>query len=295
MKQYLGLREHFLLSITSFIASSTLLTLPSQAATSAFSEGELNFINFSQSFSSIDRNNQGNTFAFANGGVVNVQNINAQTDFTTEPPEASTSAVSVAYGKNKDYIGLAETEGKIVGNFDVEAGKSFSFDFLAALDIKTSIDKLPAEYAGTSSDISFYLFDTTNIPKQSLPDFLSGLLSDTTNSINKSPLDFFTLTGNIDTLSNDDFVRTLKSQNITLARENNQFDFSGNQESATVFISGSLQRSFDYQANLTLVASRRNQARVTAPEPSLILALLLCWSLFVVSTKGKLQASASIS
>ncbi|MBD2776829.1 PEP-CTERM sorting domain-containing protein [Iningainema tapete] len=277
MKQYVGFVK-FLLSVTSLVA--TAIATPSQAATLAISQGELDFTNFSESFAAIERLNQGNTFAFTNGGFVTVQNIDAQTNFITEPPAASTSALSLAFGESKDYFGYSETEAKIIGNFDVEAGRSFYFNFIAALNLETSIDESPAENAGATGDISFLLFNTTDIQEQN-SDFISILLANKTNNFAKNPLDFFSLTGNLDTLGNKDFITYQKSANVTLFSEDSQVNFGDNQEFATAFISGSLQRYFANQANLTLVALRKSQVRVTAPEPSMSLALLFMGGLFV--------------
>ena len=286
MKHYQILRARFLLLVTPLIATSTFLPSPSQAATFASSQGELNFTNFSEPFSIIGTQNQAETFSFANGGSVNAQNSNAVTNSTDEPPSASTSALSQASGDSKDYLGTAKTQAKIVGNFDVEPGQLFSFDFSSALDLQTAIDAPPVENAKASDNISFELFDTTDIPEPSLEDFVSGLLSNTTNSIQKNPLDFFSLTGNLNTLGNDNFITNQKSQNVTLT-EDKEFSFGGNEEFATDFVKGSLQRSFDRKANLTLVALRSTEARVTAPEPSTNLALVLFFGLLAVATKGK--------
>ncbi|MBR8837833.1 MAG: hypothetical protein DSM106950_28460 [Stigonema ocellatum SAG 48.90 = DSM 106950] len=287
MKQYLVFAQHFFLLVTPLIATSTLLTSPSQAATFSFSQGTLNITNLSESFSTTESQNQGNVSAVANGGIVNAQNMKAVANIIPDPLEVYTSAKSLASGESNDYFGTAETAAKIIGNFDVDAGKLFSFNFASALDLKTTIDNPPTEKASASGKLSFLLFDTTDIPEKSLPDFLSGLLANTTDSISKNPLDFFSLSGNLDTLDNDNFITNQKSENVILTSENKQFSFGGTQEFATDFVEGSLQRSFDRKANLTLVTLRSTQARVIAPEPSMNLALFLFFGLFVVATKAQ--------
>ncbi|MDF5724400.1 MAG: hypothetical protein PUP91_28860, partial [Rhizonema sp. PD37] len=117
------------------------------------------------------------------------------------------------------------------------------------------------------------------------------LLDKTNNSIQKSPLDFFFLTGNLNILSNQNVITYQKSQNITLSHEFQQFSLEGNQEIAQTSITGSFQRSFNNPANLTLVAVRSNQARVVAPEPSINLALILFCGLVAVATKKRHQAT----
>jgi len=290
MKQYLVLAKRLVLLVTPLIATSALLTSPSQAATFSSSQGTLDLTNLSKSFSTTESQNLGNVSAVANGGIVNAQNINAVANVIPSPLEVYTSATSLASGESKDYLGTAETAAKIIGNFDVAPGQLFSFNFTSALDLETAIDNPPTENANASGKLSFLLFDTTDIPEKNLPDFLSGLLSDTTNSIPKNPLDFFSLTGNLNTLGNDNFITNQKSQNVTLT-EDKEFSFGGTQEFATDFVEGSLQRSFDRKANLTLVVFRSTQARVIAPEPSMNLALGLFFGLLVVATKGRRKAA----
>ncbi|MDF5730845.1 MAG: hypothetical protein PUP92_23230, partial [Rhizonema sp. PD38] len=215
MRQSLGIFQHFLLLVTSLIATSALSILPGKAATLATSEGDLSFTNFSESFSTIVKQNKGETSAFSNGGIVNVQN-KANTNSTDNPSTASTSALSSAFGESKDYLGLAETRAKIISNFDVDASKSFSFNFNTTLDLETSVDEPPVENARAIGDIFFLLFDTSDIPKQNLSDFLSHLLDKTNNTIQKSPLDFFFLTDKLNILSNN-VITYQKSQNITLS------------------------------------------------------------------------------
>ncbi len=291
MKQYLVFAKRLLLLATPLVATSALLTSPSQAATFSSSQGILDLTNFSESFSTTESQNLGNVSAIANGGIVNAQNSHAVANVIPDPLEVYTSATSLASGESKDYVGTAQAAAKIIGNFDVAPGQLFSFNFTSALDLETAIDNPPSENANASGKLSFFLLDTTGIPEKNLPDFLSGLLSDTTNSILKNPLDFFSLTGNLNTLGNDNFITSQESQNVTLT-EDKQFSFDGTQEFATDFVEGSLQRSFDRKTNLTLVAIRSTQTRVVAPEPSMNLALVLFFGLLAVATKGRRKAAA---
>ncbi len=251
---------------TSLTATSAPIS-PNQAATFAYSQGELNFTNFSETFSTIERQNHADTFPDAKGGIVEAQNIHAEINVTEKPPSVSTSALSQAFGDSKDYSGTAKTQAKIIGNFDVDAGKVFSFDFSATLDLRTRINDPKVQNAKASGDISFQLFDTTDIPKQNLPDFLSSLLSDdTANSIQKSPLDFFSLKGNLNTLGNNDSISNEKSQNLRLTSGEKKFIVGGTQEFAKDAVKGSFKRSFNKATNLTLIALRSSQAIVTASE-----------------------------
>ncbi len=247
------------------MTTSTLT--PSQSATFASSQGELNLTTFSEPFSIIEQQNHGDTSPVAKGGIVEAQNIHASIHITDQPLSASTSALSQAFGNTKGYSGTAKTQAKIIGNFDVDAGKVFSFEFSATLDLQTRIAAPKVEKAKASGDISFKLFDTTDIPQQNLPDFLVSLLSDDTNNkIQKSSLDFFSMTGNLNTPGNNDSITKEKSHNVTIINEDKQFTVGGTQELAKSSVKGSLKRSFVKKTNLTLIALRRSQAIVTSSE-----------------------------
>jgi hypothetical protein len=286
MKQYLAFTQRFLLLVTPLLASTALTATPSRAATFSSSEAILDLTDLSTSFSTLESQNLGTTLAVANGGIVNAQNIKAVANVTPDPLEVYTHATSLASGDSKDYFGTADATAKIVGNFDVDPGQLFSFNFTSALDLETSIDNPPTENASASGKLAFYLLDTTNIPENNLPNFLSDLLSNPTDSNLQNPLDFFSLTGYVNTVGNNDFITTQKSANVTLASEDKELNFGGTQEFATDIIEGSLQRSFNRKTNLTLIALRSTQVKVAAPEPSNSLAVLLLFGLFAVA-KGK--------
>jgi hypothetical protein len=246
-----------------------LAASPSQAATLALSEGALEFTRFSQTPSGTGTGTNTNTITNANNGRVDAF-ANAEATFIVAPPTASNSSLSQAFGEGRNYLGLAESEVTVIGNFDVDANTPFSFDFQTNLNLKTSIDDPQAENARAVGDITLELLDTAS----------------------NSTIDFFNLTGNL-TSPGDDFIAYQKSDNITLSNPVTTSDFGGNQESATASVQGSLQRYFDSKASLTLIEVKRNQARVTAPEPPMSLALLFCSGVLSVALKGKRKEKTS--
>ncbi|MCX7593447.1 MAG: hypothetical protein N2235_06750 [Fischerella sp.] len=296
MKRYLGFAKQFLLVFTPVVATSALASLPSQAASLAFSQENLKFTNFSENFSLIERQNQANILAspFSDDAVVVAENIRVQTNFIPNPPEASTSVdLSFVRGIGSSYLGTADTLGKIVSNFDVDAGKLFSFEFTASLNLGTLIeDGLPTENANAFGDISFFLFDTSDVPEANLPDFLASLLFGN-NNINRKPLEYFSLTGNVNTFGNNDFLKYTKSQNIIFNQEFQKSEFGSNEETATASIGGYLKRSFDNKTNLTLVATRQSKIKVAVPEPSTYLGSLLFSVLIAIYIKAKRKAKRS--
>lgn len=272
MKQHLRFIKDSLLVATLGIASSIVASSPSQAATFALSAGALQFTNFSQSPVGTRTVTNTNAIAIAQEGMVRAQ-ANALATFIVAPPKASNFSISTAFGQGRDYLGLAESTAAVIGSFVVNANTTFAFDFSAALNLNTSIDNPPAENATASGDISFALVDTAN------------------NSI----LDFFSLVGNLTTTGDNDFIAFQESENVTLNNLVSTPNFGGNQESVTASVQGSLQRSFANQTNLTLVEVKRNQVRVTAPEPSTSLALLFCCGVIGVALKGRRKATKSSS
>jgi hypothetical protein len=289
----LGFTRRFFLLVTPLIATSSLVTSPSQAATLALSKGEFYLKNFSLDPEVTATVNNANTSTIAKDGEVSATN-NTNIDFLLDPPKVTNKSLSQAFGKNKNYSGLANAEGKVLGNFFVDAGESFSVDFTAALDLETSIDEPSAENALASADISFLLFDTTDITDPNLlDDFFDRILSNATSNIKKTPLDFFSLTANVNSFNDEDFIKSRKSEYITLSNQDTQFNFRGNTEFATALFEGSLKRSFATPTNLTFIQVRRSQVKVSVPEPSTSPALLFLSALVAVATKAKLKKTTS--
>ncbi len=274
MKPYLRRTRQWLLMVPPFIATSLLTNIPTDAATLAFSESDIKFTNFSESVGRIELVNNADISGVANGGIFEGQN-SASNNSTTSPPEVTSSAFSLAFGDNRDYQGTAQTQAQIVGNFDVDAGKLFSFDFAVKLNLETAIDNPLIEKAGARGNIYFLLFDTTNISPDSLNTLDDIFLSIDTGKLKYNPLEFFKLNGNLNTFGLQDFINYQQSTNIKVEQQLLKSDFGGINEIASASVRGSLQHQFKSKANVTLLALRRNQASVSIPEPALGIALIL--------------------
>ncbi|MEO1372807.1 MAG: hypothetical protein AAFW70_00470 [Cyanobacteria bacterium J06635_10] len=254
MNKNLKLIKNLFLVAAPILASSVVGVSPSKAATFALSNSEVEFTNFSQIPLEVDTAANFNTDTVGKGGIVTaIADAEAEAVFLEVPPFARNENLSLAFGENRDYLGLAESQSEIRGEFDIKAGTNFSFDFSADLNLLTSIDNPPAENARASGDISFLLFDIEN------------------NNV----LDFFSLTGNLVTSGDNDFIALQKSDNVNLNQAGANRDFVGNQESLVALIEGKYQRNFADETNLALIEVKRNRVRVTAPEPSINLALLV--------------------
>jgi hypothetical protein len=273
MKPYLRLTRQWLLMVPPFIATSIFINIPTNAATLAFSESDIKFTNFSESIGRIELVNNADISGVANGGVFGGQN-NASNNTTTSPPEVDSSAFSLAFGDNRDYEGTAQTQAKIVGNFDVDAGELFSFDFAVKLNIETAIDNPLIEKAGARGNIYFFLFETTNISPDGIQN-LDDVFSSIDAGVKYNPLEYFKLNGNLNTFGLEDFINYQQSTNIKVKQQLLQSDFGGISEFASASVRGSLQHQFKSKSNVTLLALRRNKASVSIPEPALGIALIL--------------------
>ncbi|ARV60919.1 hypothetical protein BZZ01_21925 [Nostocales cyanobacterium HT-58-2] len=294
MKQYLERVKRFSLLFTPAVATSVLFASPSWAATFAFSQGDLLLENFSGVlFAEFGADNSAENNALANGpdDLVNLNN-NPINQTSTSPLEVFTSGQSTVDGVGRNYFGLAGTNGTIVGNFDIGANQTFAFDFSSVLDLQTEIDTPKAENAQASSDVAFYLFDTSDVPVDGLSDLIENLL-DNPNSINRNPLAFFSLAGNLSTLGDDSINQN--GQGITLTNNFRNITSNGNFEFAEAFFEGSFQRYFEKPANVTLITTRRGRGRVTAPEPSTSFALVSFLALVAIATKAQRKAKVKAS
>ena len=264
MNKYFGLLKKFLVVATPILASFVSIS-PSRAATFAYSQGKVLFSEFSQSASNVAVDVDANTLAISEGGMVAAM-AKAEAIFLIEPAVAFNSSLSEAFGESQDYLGIAESEASVIGNFDIEANTKFSFDFISNLELATSIDNPPKESARASGDISYALVDTQS------------------NDV----LEFLNLVGNIVTESDDDFVALQKSDNVILSQAFGAPGFGGLQEFLAVSIEGSLQRYFADKTTVALVEVKRNRAEVKVPEPSSTVALLLAGGVVgIVSRRRK--------
>lgn len=258
-------RRQWLLGVPSFLVTSVLTAIPTNAATFAFSQAQIELNNFSN-FGTIELDNKANVLGETNGGIFGAEN-KAFNNSTASPLQINSSAFSLAFGENRDYEGSAETQARVLGNFDVDAGQLFSFDFSANLNLETEIDDPLSERANAKSDISFYLFDTVNIPQVNILDYFKY-----------QPLDYFTLNGSLNTFGYD-FLNYQRSSGVLFTNENQQTAFGTNQETASAIIQGKLQRAFTNKTNITLIALRHTKSQVKVPEHSMLVPLI-----FIVAT-----------
>ncbi|MBD2308209.1 PEP-CTERM sorting domain-containing protein [Chroococcidiopsis sp. FACHB-1243] len=231
-------------------------TIPSIAATFASSESTVTLDKFSHNPFESEVITDTFTSTFATDG-----NVNASTDavasFVTEPPTAFNSTFSSADGTGNNYSGTADSFAGVLGNFSVNSGETFSFNFDADLNLTTSIDNPQTETAIADGTVSFALYDTSNVDSWTL-------------------LDSFTISGNV-TSGNNDFLNFNSSDGTQLNLSNISLttNFGSDRESASASTEGLFSRTFDRVTNLTLVEVKENRSTVAVPEPSIAVGTIL--------------------
>jgi hypothetical protein len=274
MKKYIKTVKRFLALATPAIATSILATLPSQAATFAYSESRFNINDFSSSPLRVKTLTDTVTEAISIDGQVSAD-AKAEAKFNIDADNsASNWSFSQAKGQGYGYTGSAKSLAAIIG-YDFTVNEEFSFDFSGSFQLKTSIDDALTEGANAYGELSYQLYD-----------------SDTDEL-----LDSFNIYGNLSTLGNNDAFAFEPNSNITFDLSQPSIDesFGGTKEYASANFKGKYSRTFDKLTHLTLVEFKNNQVNVyTVPEPSTILgSLFSCTMLGAASIRKRKKASSA--
>ncbi|MEA5500953.1 hypothetical protein VB834_17820 [Limnoraphis robusta Tam1] len=248
-------RLNLVLGSIPVLATLTVTSSPSIAATFASSSANAFLHSFSHAPLSIETLTDTETFTFASSGSVDA-NADSDAFFYNQIPLtfAVNSSLAKAEGYGQKYVGIAESEAAVIGRqFYIEAGSTFSFDFLSSLELETSIEKPPGEAAIAQGNISFFLFDDST----------------------QKPIDFLTISGRLETAGNDDFFEVKASDGFNFLLDYSEQEFGGNQEFITAEYLGEFSRYFSEDTSLTLVEVKTNAVLVKAPEPSSFVAFFI--------------------
>lgn len=245
MKLNLKLAQRLFLCITPFVAGSLVATLPSSAATLSYSEGSTNYSNFSHNPLTVWTENSPNTGGSTNNGQVLTQ---SETEAMFNLERAFSKSVSTVEGNSdNDYAETAQSYTRLFGyQFEVGAGETFSFDFSGFLSLNTSVDYEP-EAASAFGLIAFQLYDIND---------------------QENPLGFLTITGNLNSLDNSDFLDVYTSSDITFNPTGTSYtaNFGGNQETAKTQFTGQFSRLFDRATTLVMREFKSNSAGASCPS-----------------------------
>ncbi len=166
-----------------------------------------------------------------------------------------------------------------MGDFSIEAGETFSFDFLVDFDLETSVENNSDKSANAQGNVSFFIFET---------------IAEDTPIL----LDFFGVSGNLESPGDNDFfssTQNIVGSNFTIIDSLVDESFCGNEKYVSTFFDGSYQRTFDgnHTINIRLVQVKANSAQVKSThEPSTTVAFLL-FSVLGVATGLKAQTNCT--
>ncbi|KKD34803.1 MAG: hypothetical protein WAN66_19940 [Limnoraphis robusta] len=249
-------RLNLVLGSISVFATLTLTASPSLAYTFARSaiQGYLDW--FSHDPLSTETLTDAEIFTFATNGSVDASAAtNAIFNIEIPPTSARNFSVAEASGFGQEYIGIANSQAAVIGlNFFIEAGSTFSFDFGSRFQLETASDSPVGKTAIAEGNMFVFLFE------------------DSTEQM----IDFFTISGRIETAGNDDFFEINSSDNFTSSTAfTSDADYGHNLKLMGGLYFGEFSRYFSEDTSLTLVEIQTNYAMVKAPEPSSFVAFFI--------------------
>ena len=250
-------------ALATSIGTTALLAMPGAAFTFSSSEAMFKLDNFSTLPLDVAAVHTTQTQALAPDGLVK-SNADAKALFLADAlnpssSQANGSSSSVVNGSGNSYSGLAQSVAQVVGySFLVTGGETFSFNFTNTLNLKTSIDQPGIETASAIGVLGLGLYDAADPNNLML-------------------LDFLTIAGSLDS----DTSNTLTvdhSAGIAFTAKQTALDSvaDGKQASASASVQGALSHFFANSTALLVVEYGSNQATAAVPEPSSILAPLVC-------------------
>ena len=284
--------KKLILQVSPIVATSLLASSPSLAATFSGSFSELSFTNFNQENAAFEAINDANssTETNADDSIADFRN-SSETNAEPTPLDIFNIAESLTFGEGSSYSAFAETMPRFFANFDVSGNNTLSFDFTTVLDLEASVDKPGVETADAAGDIAFYLLDTTGISAESRFDFLNSTQLEPNQISQDNILEFFTLAANIDALGKVDFFDNTKSENINLTSDLSfsnveEINDSGRTNAiSTSLFEGSVERFFEQDTNVTLLAFKNTKSNVKVPEAGTSFWSVLFAGLITLGTK----------
>jgi hypothetical protein len=291
-KEYSKFGRKLILQVSPLVATSVLASTPALAASFAGSFGDLTFTNFNQENTAFEAINDASASAETNSddSVADFNNF-SRTNAEPSPIDISNVAESLVFGEGSSYNAFAETMPRFFANFDIASNNSLSFDFTSVIDLEASVDKPGVETASAAADIAFYLLDTTGISTENRFDFLNSTQLDPSQISQNSILEYFTLAANIDALGKVDSFENTKSQNIDISSDNSisnveEVNNLGRSRAfSTSLFEGSVERFFERDTNVTLLAFKNTKSNIKVPESGTSFWSILFAGLMALGTK----------
>jgi Ca2+-binding RTX toxin-like protein len=175
-----------------------------------------------------------------------------------DPAFSSLFTKSSGFGEKGAFEGSAKSETQVIASFLVEAGQTFSFDFLAQLELNAKeIENPNTEHNEAISKNAFLLLDTSDLNNVRVLDYF-GLQGELNSSERIVDLGFG---GNLGFGG---------SSNVTLTslKQTTNIDGDDEEDSLTAFVTGTYQQAFSNSTGLTLVEINESAIQF-AGDPSI--------------------------
>ncbi len=201
----------------------------------AHATGYATFTNYSHASSGALTDTQ--VKALVDGGVANAI-VRAQAFFFNDPAYAELFTESSGSGIDGEFQGKAKSETQVMASFSVGAEQSFSFDFLADIEVDAKeIENPDAEYNKAKSKIGFLLLDISDVN-------------------NPEVLDYFGIRGRLISSEGIGRLKHGSSDDVTYNLPDSTINVDGDDgtDSITATAIGTYERTFDRDTHLALVA-----------------------------------------
>lgn len=240
-----------LLTSTSIINCMVAGELPVQAATFANSNSLLRIDEFKILPQNPDADSDRDAIAFT-GNDESIVNADGDGTLSFVIDENNTfldlNFNSNASGEGTDYLGVGFSSSSASSTFLVDANETLSFDFTVSLALESIVDNALDGSINNFSGVSFALFD----------------------DLNDTFLGEFRAIGNLDTNLADsidnDTITASSNLNFEIASFDDEQLFGGNEESATIDITGNIQQTFTTPTQVRLEANTFNRSCTQAPQ-----------------------------
>ena len=196
--------------------------------------GSAQFFNYSQNASGSLTSQD--TDVLLNGGVATAIS-DASVTFIQNPTFIDFFVENTAIGEGEAFEVNIETKTKVVANFDITAGETFSFDFTADLELTAKeIENPDAEYSKANLKTTFAIVDISN-----------GVQ-------NAKLIDFFGFKGNLISSQETGGLKTGSSGNVTFTSfGDTDIDGDNGTDYVNGFVTGNYERSFNSNTKLAVI------------------------------------------
>ena len=171
-----------------------------------------------------------------NGGVATAIS-KADATFIQDPTFTELFVENTAIGEDGAFDVNIQSETKVIANFDIAAGETFSFDFTADLDLTaTEIENPDAEYSKANLQTTFLIVDISNGVE------------------NAKLVDYFGFNGNLVSSQQTGTLKTGSSGNVTFTSfGDTDIDGDNGTDYVNGFVTGNYERTFNSDTQLAVI------------------------------------------